>query len=128
MEKNQDIKLLLAEDNPINQRIMMLTFKRMGVKCDFASDGKEAYEMYQENLYHLILMDMEMPVMDGLEASSLIRKFEKETNQSKRAYIVALTGNEISEKKEECIEAGMDDFMEKPLQHDLLSELFARSY
>lgn len=128
MENNRDIKVLLAEDNKINQRIMTLTFKQMGVKCDIASNGKEALEMHQKNLYHLILMDMQMPLMDGLEASRLIRDFEKETNQTKRVYIVALTGNDILDKEEECLEAGMDDFMEKPLQENLLTELFSRSY
>jgi len=128
MENNRDIKILLAEDNKINQRIMTLTFKQMGVKCDIASNGMEALEMHQKNLYNLILMDMQMPVMDGLEASSLIRDFERDTNQTKRVYIVALTGNDISDKEEECLEAGMDDFMEKPLQENLLTELFSRSY
>ncbi|HBY53170.1 MAG TPA: histidine kinase [Marinilabiliales bacterium] len=128
MENNQAIKVLLAEDNKINQRIMTLTFKQMGVKCDIASNGKEALEMHQKNLYHLILMDMQMPLMDGLEASRLIRDFEKSTNQTKRVYIVALTGNDISDKEEECLEAGMDDFMEKPLQENLLSKLFSKSY
>jgi CheY-like chemotaxis protein len=128
MENSQELKLLLAEDNPISQRIMMFTFRKMGVQCDFALNGKEAYEMYQKNLYHLILMDMEMPVMDGMEASKLIRNFELENNLSKRAYIVALTGNEISEKKQECMQAGMDDFMEKPIQEHLLAELIAKSF
>jgi len=128
MENNRDMKVLLAEDNKINQRIMTLTFKQMGVKCDIASNGKEALEMHQKNLYNLILMDMQMPLMDGLEASRLIRDFEKETNQTKRVYIVALTGNDISDKEEECLKAGMDDFMEKPLQENLLTELFSRSY
>lgn len=105
---------------------MTLTFRQMGVKCDIASNGKEALEMHLKNLYHLILMDMQMPLMDGLEASRLIRDFEKETNQPKRVYIVALTGNDISDKEEECLEAGMDDFMEKPLQDNLLTELFSR--
>jgi len=128
MENNRDIKVLLAEDNKINQRIMTLTFKQMGVKCDVASNGKEALEMHQKNLYNLILMDMQMPLMDGLEASRLIREFEKETKQPKRVYIVALTGNDISDKEEECLKAGMDDFMEKPLQANLLTKLFSRSY
>jgi CheY-like chemotaxis protein len=126
MDINRDIKILLAEDNKINQRIMTLTFKQIGVKCDVASNGREAFEMHQKNWYNLILMDMQMPVMDGLEASRLIREFERQTNPAKRAYIVALTGNDISDKKEECLEAGMDDFMEKPLQEKLLTELISR--
>ncbi|HAQ21063.1 MAG TPA: response regulator [Prolixibacteraceae bacterium] len=126
MEFNPNLKILLAEDDKINQRIMILTFRHMGVKCDIASNGKEALEMYQQNLYNLILMDMQMPVMNGLEASRQIRAFEKETGQINRVFIVALTGNDISDKKEECLEAGMDDFMEKPLQDKLFVELFSR--
>lgn len=124
----QDLKILLAEDNAINQRIAVITFRQLGVNCDVVSNGKEAFEMAQQKQYDLILMDMQMPVMDGLQATRLIRAFEKESASDHRAFIVALTANEISEKKDDCIEAGMDDFMEKPMQEHLLKELFAREY
>jgi len=128
MAINPNLKILLAEDNKINQRITMLTFKHMGVQCDIASNGQEAVSMYRQKLYDLILMDMQMPVMDGIEATCQIRAFEKGIESTHRAFIVALTANDISDKRETCIEAGMDNFMEKPLQNNLLLELFSRSY
>lgn len=128
MTINANLKILLAEDNIINQRIVALKFKYMGVQCDIASNGQEAVSMYQEKLYDLILMDMQMPVMDGIEATSQIRAFEKGIESKHRAFIVALTANDISDIKETCIEAGMDNFLEKPLQDNLLLELFSRSY
>ena len=122
----EEIKVLLAEDNTINQRIAIFTFGRLGITCDIASNGQEAFELYQQKQYDLILMDMQMPVMDGLEATRKIRFFENESGRSHRAFIVALTANDIAEKKVSCIEAGMDDFMEKPFQEHLLRDLFVR--
>lgn len=128
MAINPNLKILLAEDNIINQRITALKFKYMGIECDIASNGQEAVEMYKQKLYDLILMDMQMPVMDGIEATCQIRAFEKEKESTHRAFIVALTANDVSDKKETCIETGMDNFLEKPLQENLLLELLSRSY
>jgi len=128
MELSQNLKILLAEDNKINQRLASFTFKQLGFICDIASNGQEALEMHQQNLYDLVLMDMEMPVMNGLEATRQIRAFEKASGQQHRVFIVALTANDISDKKNDCLEAGMDDFMEKPMQNNRLLELFNRSY
>lgn len=128
MSSTLDLKILLADDNTINQRIAVMTFRQLGVTCDVVSNGKEAFEMMQQKQYDLIFMDMQMPVMDGLQATRLIRAFEKESDTNHRAFIVALTANEISEKKDDCIEAGMDDFMEKPMQEHLLKALFSRTY
>ena len=128
MSTFSDLKILLAEDNRINQRIAAMTFNQMGVNCDIASNGEEACKMAQQKQYDLILMDMQMPVMDGLEATRVIRAFEKESDISHRAFIVALTANEISDKKDDCVLAGMDDFMEKPMQESILRELFSRSF
>ena len=126
MESPHDLKILLAEDNKINQRLAVLIFKKLGVTCDIASNGEEAFQLHQQRQYDLILMDMQMPVLDGLEATRKIRAFEKEAENNHHAFIVALTANEVSEKKEVCIEAGMDDFMEKPLRENLLLKLFSR--
>jgi CheY-like chemotaxis protein len=128
MSESKTLKILLAEDNRINQRVAVFTFKRLGVTCDIASDGQEAFDMHRQNGYDLILMDMQMPVMDGLEATRKIRTFENETNPGHRVYIVALTANMISDKKDECIQAGMDDFMEKPFNEEALRVLFSKSF
>ena len=121
-------KILLAEDNRINQRIAAITLRQMGISVDIASNGKEALEMYRDKQYQLILMDMQMPVMDGLEATRLIRALEKETGSENRVFIVALTANFISEKREECLLAGMDEFMEKPFQEQTLRAMFSKYF
>ncbi len=127
MKDLKELNILLAEDNRINQRIAIITFRQTGVSIDIASNGQEAVDMCRQKHYDLILMDMQMPVMDGLEATRQIRSFEKETKSAHCVFIVALSANSISERKEECIRAGMDDFMEKPFQVSVLRDLFSKS-
>lgn len=128
METIKDLKILLAEDNWINQRIAILTFRQLSISIDIASNGQDALNMYRQNKYDLIMMDLQMPVMDGLEATRQIRTFEKESQNIHHAYIVALTANAISEMKEDCIKAGMDDFMEKPFQESDLRNLLTKKF
>jgi CheY-like chemotaxis protein len=124
MKEFKDLNILLAEDNFINQKIALLTFAKTGVSIDVASNGKQAVEMYKGKTYDLILMDLQMPVMDGVEATRQIRNVEKES--SHRAYIIALTASTLYEKKDECLQAGMDNIMEKPLQENVLRELISK--
>lgn len=128
MEDLKKWKILLAEDNMINQKIASLTFKTMGVSIDIASNGQEALEMYRQHQYDLIMMDLHMPVMDGLEASRQIRSFEQETNSGKRVYMIALSATSVSEIKEKCLESGMDDFMEKPFKEKELRNLLSKKF
>jgi CheY-like chemotaxis protein len=128
MRELTELKILVAEDNRINQRIAILTFKQLGVSIDIASNGMDALEKYCKKQYDLILMDMQMPEMDGLEATSEIRTFEQESKMSHRAVIVALTGSEPTEKRDVCLEAGMNDYMEKPIQEKLLRSLMAKFF
>jgi len=123
MRTIEEIKILFVDDNVINQRIASFTVRRYGLVCDFASDGKEAFEMYQKKAYDLILMDLHMPVMSGFESATRIRAFEKESESSHRVHIVALSASEVSERKGLCLECGMDDFMEKPFLGEKLIEL-----
>lgn len=128
MRDFKELKILVAEDNRINQRIAILTFKQLGVSIDIASNGLQALEMYRKKQHDLILMDMQMPEMDGLEATSEIRSFEKESKMLHPAVIVALTGSEPTEKRDVCLEAGMNDYMEKPIQEKLLRTLIAKFF
>ena len=128
MKDLKELNILLAEDNRMNQRIALLKFGQMGISIDIASNGQQVFDMFRQNSYDLILMDLQMPVMDGLEATRLIRAFEEETNPAKRVYIVALTANAIAERKEECIQAGMNNFMEKPFQERTLRDLFSKTF
>ena len=108
------IKILYAEDNVVNQRITELLLKQMGVSCEIAENGKDALKMYKKAGYDLILMDMQMPELDGIQATIKIRQYEKEKGIVKPAYIVAVTANAYSEDKRNCIDAGMNDFISKP--------------
>lgn len=121
------MKILLAEDNPINQRVASLMFNQLGFNCDIASNGQEAFEMHKANEYDLIFMDLQMPVLDGFEATRLIRTHEKSNGSEETAFIVALTGNDYSENKVLSSESGMNDFFEKPIRveklHAFLSAL-----
>ncbi|MFY9153112.1 MAG: response regulator [Prolixibacteraceae bacterium] len=117
------IKILLAEDNLINQKVAALTLKHLGYECDFAKNGREALNMYEQNRYDLILMDMQMPDIDGLMATELIRKFEKNEHILSPTYIVALTANNLDEDRRICLSAGMNNFLSKPFNHDELKQI-----
>ncbi len=115
IETLKDFRILLVEDNLINQKITKLTLMQTGCKVDVANNGLEAVEKYKNNNYDLILMDLQMPVMDGLEATRQIRKIEKSENV-RHAFIVALTANALPSDMENCMLAGMEGFIAKPFK------------
>ncbi len=111
-------KVLLAEDNTVNQKVALHHLRRLGCEADVAQDGDEAVRMAKETLYDLILMDVQMPHMDGLQATAAIRALAHE--QHRAVPIVALTAHAFAEDRARCLEAGMDDYLSKPLRpHDL---------
>jgi len=112
----KDFRILYAEDNLVNQRITKVILQKMGITCDIAGDGKRAYEMNKGKGYPLILMDMQMPEWDGIDATLKIRDYEKNQNREHPAYIVAVTANTFAEDKEKCMQAGMNDFISKPFK------------
>ena len=111
-----NIKILLAEDNLINQRVATKLLENIGYNIDIAQNGQEAIHMAKQIPYDLIFMDMNMPVMDGLEATRKLRKLEHVTHE--KPIIIAMTANAMKEDKEQCLEAGMDDFISKPVTVD----------
>jgi len=115
-----DSKVLLVEDNPINQKIMQLNLKRLVKNIAIAVNGKEALEMFGTNKYDVILMDIQMPIMNGIEASIKLREIEAKTNSY--TPIIALTANALTGDKENCLASGMDDYMTKPIQLKMLVE------
>jgi signal transduction histidine kinase len=118
-----NISILVAEDNPINQKVVTLTLRMMGLTCDIAKNGLEALEMYKEKTYQLILMDMQMPVLDGIGSTEEIRNFERNANIEDSTYIVALTANAFVEDRQKCLDAGMNDFLSKPFRENDLREI-----
>lgn len=108
-------RILMAEDNPINQRVGKLILQRAGYTIDLVANGREATEAHQEHCYHLILMDCQMPVMDGFEASRQIRALDRP-----QPVIIAVTANALVGEREKCLQAGMDDYLSKPFQAEQL--------
>ncbi len=116
--------ILLVEDNPINQLFVTEILSRNGYRCDVAENGRQAVDAVQRERYNLILMDCQMPEMDGFAATGAIRQFEAERGEGDHVPIIALTANAIKGDRERCLEAGMDDYLSKPVEvKDLLAKL-----
>lgn len=122
-----DIKILLVEDNLINQKVSSLMIKQIGYNCDIANNGEEAVKMHLKNDYKIIFMDILMPVMDGMEATNLIRNQERKDNRS-RTKIIALTANAFKEDIEKYLSNGMDYHLSKPLKLIKLTQLISQLY
>lgn len=125
VDQNYFNKILLVEDNLINQRVSMFSLKQQGFSVDVADNGKIAVEKFITNPYDLILMDIQMPVMDGIEATKTIRSIEKSRYSERPIMIVALTANALSEERKSCIEVGIDGFLTKPFNLDKLPEVIS---
>jgi len=116
----KDASILLVEDNVINQKIVTLSLEKIVKNIDIAHNGKEALDKFGTSNYDLILMDIQMPVMDGFLATKKIREIEASTNSF--TPIVAITANAMSGDRETCLAVGMDDYISKPFQVDILLE------
>jgi CheY-like chemotaxis protein len=104
-------KVLVVEDNPINQQVAAELLKKMGCEVSLAENGQVALECCQENDFDLIFMDMQMPVMDGLQATKALRNLD----QTRHIPIIAMTANVMKGDKERCLQAGMNDYIGKPV-------------
>ena len=109
-----DLRVLAAEDHPFNRKLCQLMLDNFGVKPDWVVNGREAVEKFQTGPYDAILMDCNMPEMDGPQATEAIRKFEAEQKAAKPVRIIALTANALTGERERCLSAGMDDYISKP--------------
>lgn len=118
--RNDLLKILVAEDNEINQIYATSVLEELGHSVNLAEDGGKAVDAYLQEEYDLILMDINMPVMDGYEATQKIRSFE---TSSRRTPIVALTANAIRGDREKCMESGMDGYITKPFSVDEIVEV-----
>lgn len=118
---NPDLRVLVVEDNRSNRKLTQIMLSSLGLKSDFAENGAEGLRKHRQSPYHLILMDLQMPVLDGLEASAAIRRFEKLNPEISPSVIIAITADALSGDRERCIRAGMDDYLSKPLKAALLA-------
>jgi CheY-like chemotaxis protein len=117
MAERHPLRILLAEDNVVNQKLALRLLQQMGYRADIAGNGVEAIECIERQPYDVVLMDVQMPEMDGLEAS---RRITARWKPGERPRIVAMTANAMQGDREECLAAGMDDYVTKPIRVDAL--------
>ncbi|MHC4875982.1 MAG: hybrid sensor histidine kinase/response regulator [Planctomycetota bacterium] len=118
--------ILLAEDNEINSLYMSVLLESLGCSCDVAGNGRLAVQAVQKQVYDLVLMDCQMPEMDGFEATRAIRELQADGLVQPHLPIVALTANAISGDRERCLEAGMDEYLAKPATGEQIAEVVSR--
>jgi len=123
-KKPSGLRIILAEDNPTNQEVALNIFKNLGYNLEIVSNGKELAEAFSKNSYDLIFTDIQMPEMDGLEATALLRKKEKE--RGKHTPVIAMTAHARREDREACLSAGMDDYISKPFTPEWLKRVIER--
>ena len=123
MKERSSLHILVAEDNEVNQKLTLLLLEKIGYGADLAANGLEALQALRRERYDVILMDVEMPVMDGLEAS---RSIHREWPENERPRIIAMTANAMQGDRETCLAAGMDDYLSKPIHGDELAAILAR--
>jgi signal transduction histidine kinase/DNA-binding response OmpR family regulator len=124
MGTRHPLRILLAEDTVVNQKLALRLLQQMGYRADVASNGLEAVESVERQPYDVVLMDVQMPEMDGLEATRRIRARWKD---AVRPRIIAMTANAMAGDREMCLEAGMDDYLTKPIRVEQLVDALARS-
>jgi two-component system, sensor histidine kinase len=116
-----ELRILLVEDNAVNQMLALGVLQKLGCRADLAHDGEEAIAMTQANRYDVVLMDMQMPKMDGVSATRTIRAM----GNVHQPYIIALTANAMESDRQLCLSAGMNDFLAKPFKTAELREKMA---
>ena len=117
--RNSARRVLLVEDNIVNQRVALLMLRRLGYRADIAANGREAVGAVMRQRYDLVLMDVQMPEMDGLEAS---RKINARWRAQDRPRIIAMTANAMQGDRDRCLDDGMDDYLTKPIRVERLVE------
>jgi CheY-like chemotaxis protein len=120
--------ILAVEDNLVNQKVIRLLLAKLGHSVDIVSNGQEALDALKNNTYALVLMDEQMPVMDGFTATRFIRQAQAEGKPGFPAdlRIIAMTANAMTGDREACLNAGMDDYLSKPVKAEILRDMLAR--
>ncbi|WP_141758678.1 response regulator, partial [Duganella sp. HH105] len=119
-------KVLLAEDNPVNVEVASAMLEGLGLEVSRACNGEEALHSVQAGEFDLILMDCQMPVMDGFAATTEIRRHEQQRGRARNLPIIAITANALQGDRESCLAAGMDDYLSKPFTQQALGQTIAR--
>jgi CheY-like chemotaxis protein len=115
-------RILVAEDNPVNQRVATLLLNKLGYSIDIVTNGREALAAVEAHDYQAILMDCQMPEMDGYEATQVLRLSPRGAS----IPIIALTANALQGDKAKCLAAGMNDYLAKPFNRDLLQRTLSK--
>ena len=121
--RKRKTRLLLAEDNRINQKVVLAILRNYGFSCETVSNGEDAVNYAKKQPYHIILMDCDMPILNGYEATGLIRKNE---SGDWHTNIIALTASTMKGDREKCLAAGMDDYLAKPIESQALVKLLEK--
>ncbi len=116
-----NLKILLAEDNKTNQKVAILILKKLGYQADIANNGLEVLTLLAKQFYDVILMDMQMPEMDGITAAKIIRQSDQ-----RQPYIIAVTANALDGDRQKCLEIGMNDYLSKPLAIEQIKEALSK--
>jgi two-component system sensor histidine kinase/response regulator len=119
-------RVLVAEDNQINQRVAAAQLKKLGCHVDVVNNGEEVLSSIQAAPYDVILMDCQMPMLDGYEATRAIRRQERERGTTTRQVVIAMTANAMAEDQAKCLDAGMDDYIAKPVRPEILAAVLGR--
>jgi len=126
MGKRLPARCLIVDDNEVNQKVSMRMLKQMGYAADLATNGLQAVEAMRKEPFDIVLMDVQMPVMDGFEATRQIREMESEGATLQRSAIIAMTARALEGDREKCLAAGMDDYLAKPVRSEALQEVIER--
>ncbi|PZU99842.1 MAG: ATPase [Pseudanabaena sp.] len=122
VQKSSKLKILIAEDSPINQKVALHQLRSFGYDADLAGNGKEVLKLLEQIDYHIILMDCQMPELDGYATTQAIRALDSDKRE---IVIVAMTANAMKEDRDRCIAAGMDDYLSKPIRKEELAQKLA---
>ena len=117
-----DIRILVAEDNPINQKIALSVFKQVGLEVEIAANGQIALDILKEKKFDIVFMDVQMPVVDGIKATNIMRANGDET------IVVAMTANAMKGDREMCINAGMNEYISKPFKKEDVYSLLEKYF